>query len=160
MRLYYNSPGIVSMKFKEDTEKAYSFLSEHFNLTKLDPFYRKTEIALRRDFDLKKAIDLLETQNFDVEMIDTKYAIHIKSTRINKGVGLQKLAGLMGLEAKDFVAIGDSANDVEMFEASSFGIAVGNGDDRIKEAANYVTEASFGDGAVEAIEFLESNGWI
>jgi len=89
-------------------------------------------------------------------MIDTKYAIHIKSTRINKGVGLQKLAGLMGLEAKDFVAIGDSANDVEMFEASGFGIAVGNGDDRIKEAANYVTEASFGDGAVEAIEFLES----
>lgn len=144
----------------EECEKAYSFLSEHFNLTKLDPFYRKTEIALRRDFDLKKAIDLLETQNFDVEMIDTKYAIHIKSTRINKGVGLQKLAGLMGLEAKDFVAIGDSANDVEMFEASGFGIAVGNGDDRIKEAANYVTEASFGDGAVEATEFLESNGWI
>jgi phosphoglycolate phosphatase (TIGR01487 family) len=144
----------------EECEKAYSFLSEHFNLTKLDPFYRKTEIALRRDFDLKKAIDLLETQNFDVEMIDTKYAIHIKSTRINKGVGLQKLAGLMGLEAKDFVAIGDSANDVEMFEASGLGIAVGNGDDRIKEAANYVTEASFGDGAVEAIEFLESNGWI
>lgn len=144
----------------EECEKAYSFLSEHFNLTKLDPFYRKIEIALRRDFDLKKAIDLLETQNFDVEMIDTKYAIHIKSTRINKGVGLQKLAGLMGLEAKDFVAIGDSANDVEMFEASGFGIAVGNGDDRIKEAANYVTEASFGDGAVEAIEFLESNGWI
>jgi len=144
----------------EECEKAYSFLSEHFNLTKLDPFYRKTEIALRRDFDLKKAIDLLETQNFDVEMIDTKYAIHIKSTRINKGVGLQKLAGLMGLEAKDFVAIGDSANDVEMFESSGFGIAVGNGDDRIKEAANYVTEASFGDGAVEAIEFLESNGWI
>jgi phosphoglycolate phosphatase (TIGR01487 family) len=144
----------------EECEKAYSFLSEHFNLTQLDPFYRKTEIALRRDFDLKKAIDLLETQNFDVEMIDTKYAIHIKSTRINKGVGLQKLAGLMGLEAKDFVAIGDSANDVEMFEASGLGIAVGNGDDRIKEAANYVTEASFGDGAVEAIEFLESNGWI
>lgn len=144
----------------EECEKAYSFLSEHFNLTKLDPFYRKTEIALRRNFDLKKAIDLLETQNFDVEMIDTKYAIHIKSTRINKGVGLQKLAGLMGLEAKDFVAIGDSANDVEMFEASGFGIAVGNGDDRIKKAANYVTEASFGDGAVEAIEFLESNGWI
>jgi phosphoglycolate phosphatase (TIGR01487 family) len=144
----------------EECEKAYSFLSEHFNLTQLDPFYRKTEIALRRDFDLKKAIDLLETQNFDVEMIDTKYAIHIKSTRINKGVGLQKLAGLMGLEAKDFVAIGDSANDVEMFEASGFGIAVGNGDYIIKEAANYVTEASFGDGAVEAIEFLESNGWI
>lgn len=144
----------------EECEKAYSFLSEHLKLTKLDPFYRKTEIALRRDFDLKKARALLKTQNFDVEMVDTKYAIHIKSIKINKGVGLQKLASLMGLEAEDFVAIGDSANDAEMFEVSGFGIAVGNGDEKIKEVANYVTEASFGDGTVEAIEFLESNGWI
>jgi phosphoglycolate phosphatase len=66
----------------------------------------------------------------------------------------------MDLEASDFVAIGDSANDVEMFEVAGFGIAVGNGDAQIKEIANYITEASFGDGAVEAFEFLESNGWI
>jgi phosphoglycolate phosphatase (TIGR01487 family) len=144
----------------EECEKAFSFLSEHFKLTKLDPFYRKTEIALRRDFDLEKARALLSTQPFDVELVDTKYAIHIKSVRINKGIGLQKLAGMMGLEAEDFVAIGDSANDAEMFDVSGFGIAVANGDDRIKEVANYVTEASFGEGAIEAIEFLESNDWI
>ncbi|AAM06906.1 TPA: phosphoglycolate phosphatase [Methanosarcina acetivorans] len=144
----------------EECEKAFSFLSEYFKLTKLDPFYRKTEIALRRDFNLEKARTLLETQPFDVEMVDTKYAVHIKSTRINKGSGLRKLAEIMGLEAEDFVAIGDSENDIEMFEAAGFGIAVANGDERIKEAANYVTEASYGDGAVEAIEFLESNGWI
>jgi phosphoglycolate phosphatase (TIGR01487 family) len=144
----------------EECEKAFSFLSEHFKLTKLDPLYRRTEIALRRDFDIEKTRALLETQHFDVEMVDTKYAVHIKSTRINKGIGLQKLAGLMGLEAKDFVAIGDSANDVEMFEASGFGIAVGNGDEKIKKTADHVTTASFGDGAIEAFEFLEEKGWI
>lgn len=144
----------------EECEKAFSFLSKHFKLTKLDPFYRKTEIALRRDFDLKKARTLLKTQSFGVELVDTKYAIHIKSVKINKGVGLKKLAGLMGLKARDFVAIGDSANDVEMFEASGFGIAVGNGDEKIKEIADYVTEASFGDGAVEAFGYLEEKGWI
>jgi phosphoglycolate phosphatase (TIGR01487 family) len=144
----------------EECEKAFSFLSEHFKLTKLDPLYRRTEIALRRDFDIEKTRALLETQHFDVEMVDTKYAVHIKSTKINKGIGLQKLAGLMGLEAKDFVALGDSANDVEMFEASGFGIAVGNGDEKIKKTADHVTKASFGDGAVEAFEFLEEKGWI
>lgn len=144
----------------EECEKAYSFLSRSFNLTKLDPLYRKTEIALRRDFDLKKAKALLKTQDFDIELVDTKYAIHVKSTKINKGVGLIKLAGLMGLRAREFVAIGDSANDVEMFEVSGFGIAVGNGDEQIKEIANYVTEATFGDGAVEAFEYLEEKGWI
>lgn len=144
----------------EECEKAYSFLSEHFKLTKLDPLYRKTEIALRRDFDLEKARALLKTQNLDVEIIDTKYAIHIKSPKINKGVGLHKLAGMMGLKPKDFVAIGDSVNDVEMFEVSGFGIAVANGDEIIKKTADYVTKASFGDGAIEALEFLEEKGWI
>ncbi len=144
----------------EECEKAYSFLSDYFKLTKLDPLYRKTEIALRRDFDLEKARNLLKSQNLDVEMVDTKYAIHLKSTKINKGFGLKKLASMMGLKSKDFVAIGDSENDVEMFEVSGFGIAVGNGDKIIKEAADYVTEASFGDGTVEALEFLESKGWI
>jgi hypothetical protein len=144
----------------EECEKAYSFLSEHFKLTKLDPLYRKTEIALRRDFDLEKARTLLKTQNLDVEIIDTKYAIHIKSPKINKGVGLHKLAGMMGLKPKDFVAIGDSVNDVEMFEVSGFGIAVANGDEIIKKTADYVTKASFGDGAIEALEFLEEKGWI
>ena len=144
----------------EECEKAYSFLSRHFKLTKLDPLYRKSEVALRRDFDLEKARALLKTQPFDVEMIDTKYAIHIKSTKINKGVGLKKLAGMMGLKPEDFVAIGDSANDVEMFEVSGFGIAVANGDEIIKKTADYVTKASFGDGAIEALEFLEEKGWI
>jgi phosphoglycolate phosphatase len=144
----------------EECEKAFSFLSQYFKLTKLDPHYRRTEIALRRDFNLQQARNLLETQSFDVEMVDTKYAIHLKSKKINKGIGLLKLASLMGLKAKDFVAIGDSANDVEMFKVSGFGIAVGNGDEKIKEAADYVTKAAFGGGAIEALVFLESNGWI
>jgi phosphoglycolate phosphatase (TIGR01487 family) len=156
----YDLKSIFDEESLEECEKAFSFLSRHFKLTKLDPLYRRTEIALRRDFDLEKARTLLETQHLDVEMVDTKYAIHLKSTRINKGVGLRKIADMMGLKAKDFVAIGDSENDTEMLEASGFGIAVGNGDEKIKKVANYVTKASFGEGAVEAVEFLEEKGWI
>lgn len=145
---------------KEECEKAFEFLSGYFELTKLDAYYRKTEVALRRDFDLEKARKLLETEAFDVEMVDTKYAIHIKSRNVNKGTGLKRLAGMMGLTPKDFVAVGDSANDVEMLETAGFGIAVANGDDKIKKVADHVTAASFGDGAVEAIEFLEAKDWI
>ena len=74
----------------EECEKAYSFLSRYFNLTKLDPLYRKTEIALRRDFDLEKARSLLKTQNLDVEMVDTKYAIHIKTIENKKSTLLKQ----------------------------------------------------------------------
>lgn len=150
----YDLNGVFDEEGLAECEKAFSFLSRYFKLTKIDPLYRKTEIALQRNFELEKARALLSTRPLDVEMVDTKFAIHLKSTRINKGTGLRKIAGMMGLDPMDFAAIGDSENDVEMFEASGFGIAVANGDEKIKKAANHITKAAFGKGAVEAIEFL------
>ncbi|MDD2439495.1 MAG: phosphoglycolate phosphatase [Methanosarcinaceae archaeon] len=144
----------------EECKKAFDYLSAHFELTQLDPFYRKTEIALRRNFDTEKAKELLKALDLDIEIVDTKYAIHIKSRKVNKGTGLVKLARLMGLEPADFVAIGDSMNDVEMLKVAGFGIAVANGDEKIIKAADYVTKAAFGAGTVEALEFLEAKGWI
>jgi phosphoglycolate phosphatase (TIGR01487 family) len=157
--LGYDSKPFVSDNIDE-CEKAYLYLSKHYDLTKLDPELRKTEIAFRRDFDIEKARKLLNTQGFGVELIDTKYAIHLKSNKINKGIGLETIAELMGLETIDFVAIGDSENDVEMIRAAGFGIAVANGDNEAKSSADLVTEASFGDGVVEAIEYLQSKGWL
>ncbi|MEM0350527.1 MAG: HAD hydrolase family protein, partial [Archaeoglobaceae archaeon] len=59
-----------------------------------------------------------------------------------------------GIEAKDFAVIGDSENDLEMFEVAGFRIAVANADYRLKELADLVTPSSDGDGVVEALEFL------
>jgi len=144
----------------EECGKAFEFLSKYYKLTKLDPGYRKTEIALRRDVDAEKMRELLAAQDFEVEVIDTKYAIHIKSNKINKGSGLETIAELMQLKPTDFVAIGDSQNDVEMIRSAGFGIAVANGDREAKTAADLVTKASFGEGAVEGIEYLQSKGWL
>ena len=155
----YDSKPFVS-DYIEECENVFLYLSKHYNLTKLDSELRKTEIALRRDFDINEARELLKTQGFGVELIDTKYAIHIKSNKINKGIGLEIIAELMGLVTTDFVAIGDSENDVEMIRSAGFGIAVANGDTEAKNSADLVTEASFGDGAVEAIEYLQSKGWL
>ncbi|HJH30542.1 MAG TPA: phosphoglycolate phosphatase [Methanosarcinaceae archaeon] len=155
----YDKSPIISDNI-EECEKAFKFLSKHYDLTKLDPEYRKTEIALRRDFDMEKAREMLKTQDLEVEIIDTKYAIHIKSNKINKNTGLKNIAKFMGLTPADFVAIGDSVNDAEMIQSAGFGIAVANGDAEAKKAADHVTKASFGDGAVEAIEYLSSKGYI
>ncbi|MGP8323988.1 MAG: phosphoglycolate phosphatase [Methanosarcinaceae archaeon] len=155
---YYTEP-IVSDNIGE-CEKAFQFLSKYYDLTKFDPDDRKTEIALIRNFDMGQARALLKEQNFEVEIIDTKYAIHIKSNKINKSTGLKIISKLMGLTPVDFVAIGDSANDAEMIRSAGLGITVANGDAEAKKAADKVTKASFGDGTVEAIEHLRSKGQI
>ncbi|WP_407354958.1 phosphoglycolate phosphatase [Methanolobus sp. WCC5] len=143
-----------------ECEEAYEFLAEHFHMEKLDSVHRKTEIVLRSDFDIEKARGLLSSHFPGVEIIDTHFAIHIKSRKINKGTGLIKMAELMGLKTTDFVAIGDSVNDLEMLQEAGFAIAVGNADDFLKDVADYVSTATYGDGTVEAIDHLLSKGMI
>jgi phosphoglycolate phosphatase len=158
------SPGfdtvpIVSESIK-NCEKAFDLLSDKFELTKLDSEHRKTEIVLRRNFDLELARQILYEHGFNLEIIDTHFAIHIKSRDINKGTGLIKVAELMGFEPKDFVAIGDSVNDVEMLEVAGFGVAVGNADLFLKDIADFTATSSYGAGAAEGINYLREHGLI
>jgi hypothetical protein len=70
------------------------------------------------------------------------------------------MAELMGLEVSDFVAIGDSVNDVEMLDVAGFSVAVGNADSVTKNAADHVTGTTYGDGTAEAIDYLLSKGML
>lgn len=143
-----------------ECEEAYDFLSSVFDMEKLDSVHRRTEIVLRRNFDVENASKMLQSNFPGVEIIDTHFAIHIKSKKINKGTGLLKMAELMKLQTSDYVAIGDSVNDMEMLEEAGFSIAVGNADKSLKEIADYVSKANYGDGTVEAIDYLQSRDLI
>jgi hypothetical protein len=144
----------------EDCEKAFSYLSTRFDLIRLDSDLRKTEIALRRNIEAEILQSSLEKAGFTMEVIDTKFALHIKSKKVNKGTGLEKMASLMDLDVSDFVAIGDSANDREMLELAGYGIAVSNADPELKLIADHVTSMSFGEGTVEALQILCRRGFF
>ncbi|APH38427.1 phosphoglycolate phosphatase [Methanohalophilus halophilus] len=144
----------------EECEKAFSYLTPRFDLIRLDNDLRKTEIALRRNIDAEVLQSSLERAGFHMEVIDTRFALHIKSRKINKGTGLAKMASLMDLDVSDFVAIGDSANDREMFEVAGYGIAVSNADPDLKSIADYVTSMSFGEGTVEALNILNRKKFL
>ncbi len=158
--------GVVECKTVEydkshmkECEEAFVFLNEQIPVEKLDPENRKTEIALRRDFDVDKARDVLSVFP-DIEVVDTGFAVHIKSRKINKATGLTRLSGLMGIDVKDFVAMGDSSNDIEMLEVSGFGVAVGNANSSLKEVADMVTEGEHGAGVAEAVLYLKGKGLL
>jgi hypothetical protein len=138
----------------EECEKAFDFLSSRFGLVRLDSSLRKTEITLRRNIPVDELQETVAGSGYNVEVIDTGFAMHIKSRDINKGTGLAHMAGLLGLEAADFAVIGDSVNDIEMFETAGFAVAVNNAGEEVKKVADMVTSASFGDGAQEALEYL------
>ena len=131
--------------------RALEILKKHFKVELLDNEYRKAEVCLRRNFPIEEARKILPK---DVRIVDTGFAYHIIDANVSKGRALKFIADKLGLSVEDFVAIGDSENDVEMLEVVGFGIAVANAHEKLKEVADLVTSKPNGDGVVEALEFL------
>ena len=70
----------------------------------------------------------------------------------NKGVGLRKLAEILGVNPDATMAIGDTENDLAIIEAAGIGLAMGNATDAVKARADYVTTTNTKDGVAAAIE--------
>ena len=114
--------------------------------------WRETELAVSRESPLGP----LETIAADhgLEVVDTGFAYHVKPPDVSKGQGLELVADELDLDPAAFVAIGDSENDVSTFEVAGRAIAVANADDAARAAADEVTDGSYGDGFLEAVEGL------
>ena len=51
------------------------------------------------------------------------------------------MSNVLGYEKRDVIAFGDSNNDLPMFQAAGFKVAMGNGSEDLKSQADYVTGA-------------------
>jgi phosphoglycolate phosphatase (TIGR01487 family) len=113
-------------------------------------FWRETELAVSRD----RPLEPLERVAADhgMAVVDTGYAYHVKSPHVDKGEGLVVAAEHLGFEPAEFAAIGDSENDAEIFERVGTAYAVANADKNALASADGVTDASFADGFLEALE--------
>ena len=72
----------------------------------------------------------------------------------NKGNAVQKLCEYLTIDLKDAIAIGDSYNDLSMFEKVGYSVAMGNANEEIKEKANEVTLSNDNDGVAVFLEKL------
>ena len=58
-----------------------------------------------------------------------------------KAVGIQKFLDENGLDRSEIMAFGDGENDIDMLKFAGIGVAMGNGGDAVKAAADYVTDS-------------------
>ena len=115
----------------------------------LSPTYRFTDLAFARTVPASEVEKILK--DHPVKVIDTGYAIHLQAPGIDKGTALEALAQEMGLLPSDFLAIGDSVNDIQMIRKAGVGVTVANAHPDTKAAAEFVAEKEYGDGFVEVI---------
>ncbi|WP_128226492.1 HAD-IIB family hydrolase [Halobacteriaceae archaeon SHR40] len=111
--------------------------------------WRETEIVveLSADGDLLREV----ASTYEMEVYDTGYAYHVKAPWVEKGRGLELVCEDLDIDPEDAVAVGDSVNDVSMFETAGRSFAVANADDSAIAAADFVTEGSHMNGTMEAL---------
>jgi HAD superfamily hydrolase (TIGR01484 family) len=113
-------------------------------------YWRETEIAVARDRPLEPLEEI--AADHGLEVVDTGYAYHVKRPDVDKDTGLETAAAVLGHEPSEFLAVGDSENDAEMFAVAGESYAVANADEHALAAADHVTDAAFADGFLEALE--------
>lgn len=80
------------------------------------------------------------------------YYLDITAPAANKGDGIAALASTIGVPLAQTVAIGDQRNDLAMFERVGLSIAMGQGPEDVRAAADKVTRANEDDGVARAID--------
>ena len=95
-----------------------------------------------RDMDLRA--EMLETLpgEFPDLVVTTSIVnnIELNSREATKGVALTKLAAHLGIPIEETMSFGDDRNDIPMLVSAGTGVAMGNAEDVVKQAADYVTD--------------------
>ena len=81
--------------------------------------------------------------------------IDIFSKDGGKVMGIQKTLEHFGIQQEETMAFGDGDNDVEMLGFVHLGVAMGNAQEKTKEAADYVTASVEEDGIAKALRHFQ-----
>ena len=79
------------------------------------------------------------------------YYLEAMHNQANKADALQILASNLGFKREEVMAVGDSYNDLDMLTWAGIGVAMGNSQDVVKQAADYVTLSNEEEGVAEAL---------
>ncbi|MGX7245652.1 Cof-type HAD-IIB family hydrolase [Enterococcus quebecensis] len=132
-------------------------LISRFSIHRKEQRYRELDILKEPIYQCVLLSPRSETVFLKEELPDchltrsNPYTVDIIPAGGSKLVGIQKCADYFDIGLEEVMAFGDSWNDLEMLRGVGFGIAMGNAEEEIKNAAKYVTKNSEDDGIYHAL---------
>lgn len=133
-----DAKGIYCVRDMTRTVEKSAFLTEELQ------FYFLTEQSRQR---LKRILECYP----ELSAAYTSIYVEVFSENASKGRALEVLAEHLGITRRETACIGDGENDLSMFGASGYNIAMGNASERLKKKADYVTASNNRDGAAKAV---------
>ncbi|WP_435992341.1 Cof-type HAD-IIB family hydrolase [Rossellomorea sp. LjRoot5] len=105
------------------------------------------------DDDVRKVMMDELVKNEALEITNSSLTnIEINPAGVNKAAALVKVCKWLDLSMDQVMAVGDSMNDIAMIREAGFGVAMGNAQEAVKEAADWVTGINTDHGVAQAID--------
>ncbi|MBS1567783.1 MAG: HAD family phosphatase, partial [Bacteroidetes bacterium] len=102
----------------------------------------------------RAVLETIKEAGLEHQVIFNKGAVMILPPGINKAMGLHALLKTLNISMHNTVTIGDAENDSAMLQAAEYAVAVQNALPALKDKADFVTNASHGEGVQELIAHL------
>lgn len=131
--------------------------------------YNKVKTSVPTEGDLKELISegVLQASVYADEEI-VKEAVHqlmpacyasswsplfsdVNKKGASKQTGMDQFLAYYNIDVSETIAFGDGGNDLSMLKHAAIGVAMGNGQIHVKEAADYVTDTVENDGIAKAL---------
>lgn len=77
--------------------------------------------------------------------------VEISAPGVSKRSSLEWIAARLGVDAAETIAFGDMPNDLEMLDWAGTAVAMGNAHERVKNAADHVTNSNAEDGVARVL---------
>ena len=91
-------------------------------------------------------------KNINVEVTNSLgNNLEIGKKGCSKGTALEKLTALLNMDMENTMCFGDNENDRDMIIKAGIGVAMANGEEGVKSAADYITKSNNEDGFAEAV---------
>ena len=115
--------------------------------------------ALIADFDQREPLEEMQKwirDNLYGQMdcfFSSPYYLEVVRKGLNKGQAVIEMCRRLDVPISNAIAVGDEANDLSMIRSAGIGVAMANGIDEVKAAADYVTQRDNNhDGVAEVVE--------
>jgi Cof subfamily protein (haloacid dehalogenase superfamily) len=80
------------------------------------------------------------------------FVLNVLQEEVSKSLAIEKVLKYFSIDKSEAIAFGDGENDIDMLETVGLGIAMGNGNEKLKNVADFITKKSGEDGIEFALK--------
>lgn len=158
--LYRGSDGIEDVLYHEANMMYSSVTGKKIQLVRADAYGKyitendimKISLWASSDEDYEKVCNQINQISGVTAASAMKWNLEMTEAGVTKWHGVKWLLNRFGLKREEVICIGDTMNDYEMVRNAGLGVAMKNGDTRLKEVASYITDTNDDSGVAKLIK--------